>query len=302
MGRWAESAHRGAGRRPSTGIMLKVAGLERYRKFTPPLYLVLGWLAVIANAEALQPAWTSCPCGARGRAALHGRRDASSRRVAGPVRDLFGLPRVVACLHARGRESALFASERLPDRGRPDVLVGSRTSCRCATERVHRGGVEAEQLGAAPTAVRLPAARGSADTDVGLGPTGTGQRRRACRAPPPRTGRAPRADAVAARSATDRTSATRRIGLTARAWPRRWGSRARARRRRAEQSRGPRAWSSGTVAAYRPARRPLVAAVRDCPPSPRPVPSASVNTGWVQRRRTARARTRRTSVELHSSV
>jgi hemolysin III len=30
------------------GIVLKVAGLERYRKISAPLYLVLGWLAVLA--------------------------------------------------------------------------------------------------------------------------------------------------------------------------------------------------------------------------------------------------------------
>jgi len=33
------------------GIALKVAGLERYRKISAPLYLVLGWLAVLAAPE-----------------------------------------------------------------------------------------------------------------------------------------------------------------------------------------------------------------------------------------------------------
>ena len=30
------------------GITLKVAGLERFRKFSAPLYIILGWLAVVA--------------------------------------------------------------------------------------------------------------------------------------------------------------------------------------------------------------------------------------------------------------
>jgi hemolysin III len=35
------------------GIVLKVVGLERYRKLSAPLYLVLGWLAVLAAPELL---------------------------------------------------------------------------------------------------------------------------------------------------------------------------------------------------------------------------------------------------------
>ena len=35
------------------GITLKVAGLERYRKLSAPLYIVLGWLAVIATPQLL---------------------------------------------------------------------------------------------------------------------------------------------------------------------------------------------------------------------------------------------------------
>lgn len=35
------------------GITLKVAGLERYRKVSAPLYIVLGWLAVIATPQLL---------------------------------------------------------------------------------------------------------------------------------------------------------------------------------------------------------------------------------------------------------
>lgn len=33
------------------GITLKVAGLEKYRKISAPLYIVLGWLAVIATPQ-----------------------------------------------------------------------------------------------------------------------------------------------------------------------------------------------------------------------------------------------------------
>jgi len=33
------------------GIVLKVVGLERYRKISAPLYLVLGWLAVLAAPQ-----------------------------------------------------------------------------------------------------------------------------------------------------------------------------------------------------------------------------------------------------------
>ena len=33
------------------GIALKVAGLEKYRKISAPLYIVLGWLAVIATPQ-----------------------------------------------------------------------------------------------------------------------------------------------------------------------------------------------------------------------------------------------------------
>jgi len=35
------------------GITLKVAGLERYRKLSAPLYIVLGWIAVIATPQLL---------------------------------------------------------------------------------------------------------------------------------------------------------------------------------------------------------------------------------------------------------
>lgn len=35
------------------GITLKVAGLERYRKVSAPLYIVLGWLAVVATPQLL---------------------------------------------------------------------------------------------------------------------------------------------------------------------------------------------------------------------------------------------------------
>jgi hemolysin III len=35
------------------GIALKVAGLERYRKISAPLYLVLGWLAVLAAPKLI---------------------------------------------------------------------------------------------------------------------------------------------------------------------------------------------------------------------------------------------------------
>ena len=35
------------------GIVLKVVGLERYRKISAPLYLVLGWLAVLAAPQLL---------------------------------------------------------------------------------------------------------------------------------------------------------------------------------------------------------------------------------------------------------
>jgi hemolysin III len=35
------------------GIALKVVGLERYRKISAPLYLALGWLAVIAAPQFL---------------------------------------------------------------------------------------------------------------------------------------------------------------------------------------------------------------------------------------------------------
>lgn len=35
------------------GITLKVAGLERYRRISAPLYIVLGWLAVIATPQLL---------------------------------------------------------------------------------------------------------------------------------------------------------------------------------------------------------------------------------------------------------
>jgi hemolysin III len=37
----------------AVGITLKVAGLERFRKLSAPLYLVLGWLAVIAAPKLL---------------------------------------------------------------------------------------------------------------------------------------------------------------------------------------------------------------------------------------------------------
>lgn len=36
------------------GVTLKVAGLERYRKVSAPLYLVLGWLAVLAAPQLLE--------------------------------------------------------------------------------------------------------------------------------------------------------------------------------------------------------------------------------------------------------
>src|SRR5262245_36786059 len=35
------------------GIVLKVSGLERYRKISAPLYLVLGWLAVLAAPKLI---------------------------------------------------------------------------------------------------------------------------------------------------------------------------------------------------------------------------------------------------------
>jgi hemolysin III len=35
------------------GITLKVAGLERYRRLSAPLYIVLGWLAVVATPQLL---------------------------------------------------------------------------------------------------------------------------------------------------------------------------------------------------------------------------------------------------------
>ena len=35
------------------GIVLKVVGLERYRKISAPLYLVLGWLAVLAAPQLI---------------------------------------------------------------------------------------------------------------------------------------------------------------------------------------------------------------------------------------------------------
>jgi hemolysin III len=35
------------------GITLKVAGLERYRKVSAPLYIILGWLAVVATPQLL---------------------------------------------------------------------------------------------------------------------------------------------------------------------------------------------------------------------------------------------------------
>ena len=35
------------------GIVLKVAGLERYRNVSAPLYLVLGWLAVLATPQLI---------------------------------------------------------------------------------------------------------------------------------------------------------------------------------------------------------------------------------------------------------
>jgi hemolysin III len=35
------------------GIVLKVAGLERFRKISAPLYLVLGWLAVLAAPQLI---------------------------------------------------------------------------------------------------------------------------------------------------------------------------------------------------------------------------------------------------------
>src|SRR5688572_19573582 len=35
------------------GIVLKVVGLERYRRISAPLYLVLGWLAVLAAPQLL---------------------------------------------------------------------------------------------------------------------------------------------------------------------------------------------------------------------------------------------------------
>ena len=35
------------------GIVLKVVGLERYRKISAPLYLVLGWLAVLAAPKLI---------------------------------------------------------------------------------------------------------------------------------------------------------------------------------------------------------------------------------------------------------
>jgi len=37
----------------AVGVALKVAGLERYRRLSAPLYLVLGWLAVVAAPQLL---------------------------------------------------------------------------------------------------------------------------------------------------------------------------------------------------------------------------------------------------------
>ena len=37
-----------------TGIVLKVAGLEKYRNISAPLYIILGWLAVIAVPELVK--------------------------------------------------------------------------------------------------------------------------------------------------------------------------------------------------------------------------------------------------------
>ena len=37
-----------------TGIVLKVAGLEKYRNISAPLYIILGWLAVIATPELVK--------------------------------------------------------------------------------------------------------------------------------------------------------------------------------------------------------------------------------------------------------
>lgn len=37
-----------------TGVVLKVVGLERYRRISAPLYIVLGWLAVVATPELVR--------------------------------------------------------------------------------------------------------------------------------------------------------------------------------------------------------------------------------------------------------
>jgi hemolysin III len=50
----------------AVGIVLKVAGLERFRRVSAPLYLVLGWLAVVAAPRLVQRTDLLLPAAAGG--------------------------------------------------------------------------------------------------------------------------------------------------------------------------------------------------------------------------------------------